>query len=288
MQPFTKKKIPSLNTSLPKTILPERLTYWTQCLITTENILRTGQPPPPTTTLPKKPATTYMPTAAFIITTARIFLNDSTMTALSDMNKSNLQLAEKNLILDQQKTEIEAQRDEIEIQRDEIATQRNEIVSSVTYAQRIQRAAVSSQSDVHAVFPESFVFYRPRDIVSGDFYRCGRCGKYSVIVRHGEVISLKGDRMLVGRHSKEKEHFQTFTERIKPGDMVYMFSDGIQDQFGGPESKKFSLRQLIDTLQSSANLPAAEQCSLIEQTISDWRADRPQIDDMTMVGIRVG
>ena len=356
---------------------------------------------------------------------ARIFLNDSTMTALSDMkaqqavlkeqmerekvealhrmerltliavivallivallifrvyrvkHKSNLQLAEKNLILDQQKTEIEAQRDEIEIQRDEIATQRNEIVSSVTYAQRIQRAAVSSQSDVHAVFPESFVFYRPRDIVSGDFYRCGRCGKYSVmvtadctghgipgaflsmlglsalkefcvteydaanpgtildrmrdfikttlitdsdgkelrdgmdmticcfdfaamemryaiaqqtavIVRHGEVISLKGDRMPVGRHSKEKEHFQTFTERIEPGDMVYMFSDGIQDQFGGPESKKFSLRQLIDTLQSSANLPAVEQCSLIEQTISDWRADHPQLDDMTMVGIRVG
>jgi serine phosphatase RsbU (regulator of sigma subunit) len=49
-----------------------------------------------------------------------------------------------------------------------------------------------------------------------------------------------------------------------------------------------TIRQLIDTLQSTANLPAAEQCSLIEQTISDWRADRPQLDDMTMVGIQVG
>lgn len=284
-------------------------------------------------------------------------------------HKSNQQLAEKNHILHQQKTEIEAQRDEIE-------SQRNEIVSSVNYAKRIQRAAVSAEADVHGLFPESFVFYHPRDIVSGDYYRCGKCGRYSVmitadctghgipgaflsmlglsalkefcvseydaanpgtildrmrnfikttlitdsdgkelkdgmdmticsfdfenmelryaiaeqtavIVRGGEVIKLKGDRMPVGRHLVEKEHFQTLTQSLEKGDMVYMFSDGIQDQFGGTDSRKFSSKQLVATLKSLADKPAEKQCQLLEQIISDWRGDTPQLDDMTMVGIRV-
>ena len=313
--------------------------------------------------------------------------------------KAHKALAEKNEILQQQKTEIETQRDEIETQRDEIEaqrdeieaqrddiieqknkieSQRNEIIKSVNYAQRIQQAAVSKIDEVRDIFPESFVYYKPRDIVSGDYYRCGRCGKYAVmvtadctghgipgaflsmlglsglkeylvteydaenpgtvldrmrdfikttlvssqnnfdikdgmdmticcfdfeamelryaianqnayIVRNGEKILLKGDAMPVGRYYAEKEHFQTLSTPLQHGDTVYMFSDGIQDQFGGEagNERKFMRKNLINLLASNFTLPMSEQMSKLNEAITAWRGNRAQIDDMTLVGIRV-
>lgn len=292
--------------------------------------------------------------------------------------KAHNALAEKNEILQQQKTEIENQRDEIEAQRDEIESQRNEIIKSVNYAQRIQQAAVSKTDEVRDIFPESFVYYKPRDIVSGDYYRCGRCGKYAVmvtadctghgipgaflsmlglsglkeylvteydaanpgtvldrmrdfikttlvssqnnsdikdgmdmticcfdfeamelryaianqnayIVRNGEKILLKGDAMPVGRYYAEKEHFQTLTAPLQHGDTIYMFSDGIQDQFGGDGEKerKFMRKNLINLLAANSALPMDKQMSRLDEAITAWRGNRAQIDDMTLVGIRV-
>ncbi len=103
--------------------------------------------------------------------------------------KNNAELILKNELLNNQKAEIEAQRDEIESQKNIIAKQlydvdqiNSKLFKSINYARLIQRAAVSSLEDVRWLFPESFVYYRPRDIVSGDFYRAETCGKYSVIV----------------------------------------------------------------------------------------------------------
>ena len=115
---------------------------------------------------------------------------------LNIKRKANRELTEKNNQLDQQKSEILAQRDEITAQRDEIATQKEiitqqwqeveevnkKLVSSINYAQRIQTAAISLQSEVDALFPENFVYYKPRDIVSGDYYRVANCGKYRVLI----------------------------------------------------------------------------------------------------------
>ena len=314
--------------------------------------------------------------------------------------KANKELSEKNNILNSQKVEIMAQRDEIASQRDEIMAQRDEIAtqkdiiteqwrevetvnqklfSSINYAKRIQRAAVSSEEYVQKIFPDSFVFYRPRDIVSGDFYRCGKCGKYSVmvtadctghgipgaflsmlglsalkeymvteqdaenpgavldhirdfikttlatsddntnvgdgmdmticcydyekmelryaaanqkfyIIRGGKAIKLKGDNMPVGRFYRENPHFATQTVAIQKGDMVYTFSDGIQDQLGidrNGDKRKFTSLQLLDTLLSFADKPAATQCQLLEKAILDWRGKTPQVDDITLVGVRV-
>jgi len=69
--------------------------------------------------------------------------------------------------------------------------------------------------------------------------------------------------------------------------MVYMCSDGLQDQLGGKDCRKFLLRQLINTLVEIHNDPLKEQCIALEQTIIAWRGGTPQIDDMTMVGIRI-
>ena len=303
---------------------------------------------------------------------------------LSIKKKANNALSQKNHLLSQQKAEIESQRDEIEsqrdeiiAQRDEIATQQKEIVSSVTYAERIQRAAITSPEVVKSIFPDSFVFFRPRDIVGGDFYRAVKCGKYSVmiaadctghgipggflsmlgisalkefmvkeqdaefpgtvldrmrnfikttlvsddsqglnirdgmdmsiccfdtvnmqlhyatanhkvyIIRKGETIKLIGDNMPVGQYIMEREHFQSLVVPLQEGDMVYMFSDGIPDQFGEKIQKKFLIRNLISSLVSFADQPADKQYHLLEKTIDDWRGNSPQMDDMTLVGIRV-
>jgi serine phosphatase RsbU (regulator of sigma subunit) len=103
--------------------------------------------------------------------------------------KANAELSKINHLLNIQKDEIKKQRDEISKQNDVITEQWREVesinyklLSSINYAQRIQTAAVSKESEVKEIFPESFVFYRPRDIVSGDYYRCGRFGKYSVMI----------------------------------------------------------------------------------------------------------
>jgi serine phosphatase RsbU (regulator of sigma subunit) len=110
----------------------------------------------------------------------------------------------------------------------------------------------------------------------------------ALIVRGDEAIKLKGDSMPVGRYLREKEHFKTQTVKIEKGDMVYMFSDGLQDQLGGKDCRKYLLKNLSSTLIDIHNDPLNEQRVMLEQELIAWRGGNPQIDDMTMVGIRVG
>jgi len=85
-------------------------------------------------------------------------------------NKANLLLVQKNNEILNQKEEIEAQRDEIEIQRDTLAKQKKNITDSILYAQRIQQAVLPTPEVLKMALPEHFVLFKPRDIVSGDFY----------------------------------------------------------------------------------------------------------------------
>lgn len=109
----------------------------------------------------------------------------------------------------------------------------------------------------------------------------------ALIIRGKEAIKLKGDSMPVGNYLRAKEHFQTQTVKIEKGDMVYMFSDGLQDQLGGNNQKKFLLKNLTATLIEIHEDPLNEQRVALEQEIISWRGGISQIDDMTMVGIKV-
>ncbi|SDC63441.1 SpoIIE family protein phosphatase [Williamwhitmania taraxaci] len=79
-------------------------------------------------------------------------------------------LAQQNEDISQKSEEIEAQRDEIEAQRDHIFKQRENITKSIEYAKKIQIAAMPSREAVNEILPEHFILFRPRDIVSGDFF----------------------------------------------------------------------------------------------------------------------
>ncbi len=82
--------------------------------------------------------------------------------------RDDLEIYNKEIL--QQKEEIEAQRDEIEVQRDQIFKQNEEITQSIAYARRIQTAVMPSQEIVKGLLSEYFILFRPRDIVSGDFF----------------------------------------------------------------------------------------------------------------------
>ena len=94
-------------------------------------------------------------------------------------------LALQNDEIMQQKEEIETQRDEIEAQRDHIFKQSENITKSIEYAKKIQTAAMPSTEAVNEVLPERFILFRPRDIVSGDFFW--------TTSYHGKVIIAAAD-----------------------------------------------------------------------------------------------
>ena len=96
--------------------------------------------------------------------------------------RANAELLEKNAILSEQKEEIRAQRDEIEEQRDHIESQTREIQASINYAQRIQRSLLTPEDTIASIFPDHFLLYKPRDVVSGDFYWVGQFGDNKVCI----------------------------------------------------------------------------------------------------------
>ncbi|TFH22495.1 MAG: hypothetical protein E4H10_13690, partial [Bacteroidia bacterium] len=112
----------------------------------------------------------------------------------------------------EQKEEIEAQRDEIEAQRDLVFTQKKEITDSIGYAQRIQAAILPHKSYLDEVIPEYFVLFKPRDIVSGDFYWIKEVDSSVVIVAAdctghgvpGAFMSMLGITLLAEQLGKER------------------------------------------------------------------------------------
>jgi serine phosphatase RsbU (regulator of sigma subunit) len=94
----------------------------------------------------------------------------SIVNRLSDKDKLEEELAQKNKLIQQQKEEIEAQRDKVVLQNEEIILQKKAITDSIRYASRIQSAVLPPKELLNKFFPSHFIFYKPRDIVSGDFY----------------------------------------------------------------------------------------------------------------------
>ena len=111
-------------------------------------------------------------------------------------HKANAELAEKNAILAEQAEEIQAQNDEILAQNDEIIAQNEEIQTqaekikeqseeihdSINYARRIQRSLLTPSKTIASIFPDYFVLYKPRNVVSGDYYWVGQFGDNKVSI----------------------------------------------------------------------------------------------------------
>jgi len=105
------------------------------------------------------------------------------------------------------------------------------------------------------------------------------------IVRDDKLVELKGDKINVGQ-TFNAVSFNRNTYKLEKGDIIYMFSDGYADQFGGPENKKFMYRRLRHILLTISRYPLADQKRILDETITAWMKDCDQIDDMMILGIR--
>ena len=326
----------------------------------------------------------YITTFLVLIVLLVLMFATLILNTLNKRRRTNLQLRQKNDEITKlngniisQKKEIAKRRDTITMQFDVVENFNETITSNIKYAGKIQRAAIPSDSDVKRLFNDSFVLFRPKDIVSGDFYTITQkgvfkifvvadctghgvpggllsmlgisalndilrnlpdddsfspakvldrmrdfiinvfegksgldiydgmdmticaldtrnntlhfaAGNQSVFIYHdGQLIRLKGDKMPVGRYVKNFAHFTDQIFNLNHGDMVYMFSDGIQDLLGGPLNKKLLIRGFEAILAKIVTQTGLRQRIEIDTAIDLWRGDMPQIDDITVAGFRI-
>jgi serine phosphatase RsbU (regulator of sigma subunit) len=287
--------------------------------------------------------------------------------------EANRQLEEKNRLILNQKDEIQQQKEIAESQRDQIAYQKKHITDSIHYALRIQTALLPSL-ELFSEKLDHFVLYKPRDIVSGDFYWVAEIGPQIMIISadctghgvpgafmsmlgvsflneiilnkgiiqpgqvinslreeiiralkqkeshselkdgmdicvclldpekrslqfagalcplwilsEGELTEIKGDKMPVAIHDTMKPFTNHWID-LKQGDTFYIFSDGFVDQFGGPNQKKYLSKNFKITLAELQAKPMYEQGSELDRIFEEWREDVEQIDDVTVIGVRV-
>ena len=273
--------------------------------------------------------------------------------------------------------EVVAQKEELEIQRDLLAEQKSHILDSIHYSKRLQTAILPSNEFIRGLFPESFVLFMPKDIISGDFYWFHRnkhrhyfsaidctghgvpgalvsmvgqnwlnyavkdlklekpseildalnqgvistfnegnsdtsvkdgmdlsmccintktltlefAGAYNpvtIIKPNGEIIHIKGDKFPIGAISRgERTPFTNHEIKLEKGDMIYSYSDGYPDQFGGPMGSKFMIKQFRNLLQEISKLQVDEQNETLRITLSNWMDKEEQVDDITIIGVRV-
>ncbi len=290
-----------------------------------------------------------------------------------------VEIVEKNEELQQQKEEIEAQRDSATKNRDELAHKNKEIHDSIMYAQRIQNAILPPKSFISRVLKENFILFRPRDIVSGDYYWIAESEGYTYfaaadctghgvpgafmsmlgvsflneilkvsetppeagvvldklrqkviealhqtgetheakdgmdialcvippdknviqfagafnplyVVRDNDIIVVEPNRMPIGIYEfdDDKKDFTTNYFQAKPGDMLYVFSDGYADQFGGPNGKKFMVGRMKKALIKAQTMPVEEQRVYLNDLIERWMFGvSDQIDDILVIGVKI-
>lgn len=112
-----------------------------------------------------------------------------------------------------------------------------------------------------------------------------------VIGQEGEyfIYELKADRQAIGSSYLEK-NFTRLSIQLKEGDRIYMFTDGIVDQFGGEafgKIKKFKRKNLIRMLFETSDLSMEDQKYRIHQVFEEWRGDEEQVDDVTIIGVEL-
>jgi serine phosphatase RsbU (regulator of sigma subunit)/tetratricopeptide (TPR) repeat protein len=285
-------------------------------------------------------------------------------------------------IIELQKVEVERQRELAESRRETAEVQKviieekqKEILDSIHYAKRIQEAMLTNDSYIREHFKaEYFIFYQPKDIVSGDFYWAvlshGRfymitadCTGHGVpgafmsllnisllnenivekglqvpavilneqrkqiirvlnpkgdenskdgmdcvlcaydldamklqfaaannpiwLVRDNELLEFKPDKMPVGKYEENAKEFTSHAVDLRKGDVVYTFTDGFADQFGGPKGKKFMYRQLKALLFANRNEPMPRQKEIIAQALHEWKGTNQQVDDVLVIGVRI-
>lgn len=103
-----------------------------------------------------------------------------------------------------------------------------------------------------------------------------------------KLYEVKADRFPIGNYADEVKHFTNHSFKLQQGDTVYLFSDGFADQFGGTYGKKFRYKQFKELLLAINTETMEMQKEILQKTFTDWKGSLEQIDDLIIIGSRVG
>lgn len=107
------------------------------------------------------------------------------------------------------------------------------------------------------------------------------------LIRNEKLLEYKGNKFPVAGWQIENErNFISHQLTIQKNDTIYLLSDGISDQFGGPKNKKFNRRRLKELLISVSKLPIDKQKEMILHIINKWKGNEEQVDDISLIGIK--
>ena len=107
------------------------------------------------------------------------------------------------------------------------------------------------------------------------------------LIRGGELIEFKADRMPIGIHDRMQTPFSCNHVELQPGDCLYIFSDGYADQFGGEKNGKFMSKRFKNLLLENADKPMELQKNAIMNAHKEWKGETEQIDDIVIIGIKI-
>lgn len=107
------------------------------------------------------------------------------------------------------------------------------------------------------------------------------------VIRGNSIIEYRADKFPVGEYLDEVKPFTLLEHSCEPNDMIYIFSDGYADQFGGPDGKKLKYKQLRDILCSIADLSCDEQQNVLNDRFTKWKGSHEQVDDVLVIGIKI-
>jgi ligand-binding sensor domain-containing protein/serine phosphatase RsbU (regulator of sigma subunit) len=108
-----------------------------------------------------------------------------------------------------------------------------------------------------------------------------------IIVLDNELYYIRGNRLSVGGESVFEKFFDDQEYYLNEGDTIYLFSDGLPDQFGGKDGKKMKIAKLKRIIEQISILPMSEQKEAMTKAFFEWKGTFDQVDDIIFMAVRV-
>jgi len=289
----------------------------------------------------------------------------------TEIKKQSLELNQQKLSIEEKNKEIAEKSKALQEHFEKLAEKNQALQDSIVYAKSIQQTILPTQEQLYQVFEDMMLYYRPKSMLSGDFYWitqnqdykilvCGDCTGHGVpgammtmmatallneiILAHQvqqpaqvlnlleeklksyksdrygadgmdlgilcvskhkkeiifagakmgllyyqdqEIKQLKGNRYAISGLISENKNYEQETLSYEDSIICYMHSDGMVDQFGEETNKKFKINRLQQTLLQNVHLPLNDQKIQLGKTLTIWKGELSQTDDMILVGVRI-
>lgn len=297
------------------------------------------------------------------------------MAIVRDITEQKKIAEERRQFTEQLEAKVEARTLELSKTNEQLSELNRNLTDSINYAERLQLSILPEIDELNRAFSDSFVLFKPKDVVSGDFYwfheqkngavlvcadctghgvpgafmsmlgvellnkyvaergvkyptyilenmddgleaTLGKTGETTVAdgmdisictvdrvrkrihfagaarplihISKGELNVYKGSRFGLGAlDTGYAKDFDTHIINYQEGDMIYQFSDGYADQFGGEKGRKFMMKSLKNLLLEIHSLPCSDQHTQLLKTFNTWKGSYEQVDDVLVMGVRL-